>query len=84
MTKKPHDKKDVKGIIIDKVITLIEKNQKLPWCKPWYMPESLNLISGNKYHGINVFITSIANSPYFIGMADIKKYGMKIKKGSSG
>lgn len=75
-------KADIKQIIIDKVITLIEKNKKLPWIKPWYMPEGMNLYEGTKYRGINSWITSMGPSPFFLTTRIIHDFGIKIIEGS--
>jgi antirestriction protein ArdC len=71
----------IKNIVISKVIDLIEEKKNLPWNKPWYIPPSMNLLSGRKYSGINAFITSLASSPYFISAKDVRDFDIRITKG---
>jgi antirestriction protein ArdC len=74
-------------LVTDKLITLIEQGVK-PWEKPWHSTPYQNLVTGHEYQGINPILCTIDmilcqyEKPFFIGFAQAKKQGWKIKKGS--
>jgi antirestriction protein ArdC len=73
--------------ITDRIITKLEEGV-VPWCKPWYgkagMPK--NLVSGNEYRGINVFLLHCLayESPYFLTFNQAKKLGGHVRQGEKG
>jgi antirestriction protein ArdC len=73
--------------ITDRIIAKLEEGV-VPWCKPWYgkagMPK--NLLSGNQYRGINVFMLHCLayESPYFLTFNQAKKLGGHVKQGEKG
>jgi antirestriction protein ArdC len=73
--------------ITDRIISKLEEGV-VPWCKPWYgkagMPK--NLVSGNEYRGINVFLLHCLayESPYFLTFNQAKKLGGHVRQGEKG
>ena len=75
--------------LTNKMIERIEKNQSLPWTKPWKKTidgnTSVNFVTGNAYHGFyNQAMTSGYENPLFASFKQAQKIGFKIKKGSKG
>jgi antirestriction protein ArdC len=76
-------------IIASEFVEKIEKSGKLPWFKPWYGIEPVN-IRGTGYRGINLLIlgfemiTQEYKSPYWLTFNQCRGLGGKIKKGSKG
>ena len=70
--------------ITDRTINKLEEGV-VPWCKPWYgkagMPR--NLVSGNEYRGINVFLLHCLSyeSPYFLTFNQVKKPDGHVRQG---
>ncbi|MDR6240977.1 zincin-like metallopeptidase domain-containing protein [Aureibacter tunicatorum] len=88
--------KDVYQIITDMILEKINKNDDLPWRKPWstdrYVMSNgdpvpripMNFVSHSKYRGINVFLLMMANRPHPFWMT-FKQVSAKkgtIKKGA--
>jgi len=71
-------RKDIKQEIIDQVLILMDTNKTVPWIKPWYMPESRNIMGTSPYRGINIWTTSLAPSPFFITLRYAKSIGMEL------
>ena len=76
---------NVHEIITNKIIELIEKNNSVPWKRPWATASMcpMNLISRKKYTGINVFLLSAAgyDSPWWLSFKQIEKKGGTLPKG---
>jgi len=79
---------DKQQLITDKIISLIDGGVK-PWSKPWHSIGYGNAITGHEYQGGNPLLCAIDclvndyQSPHFIGFAQAKEQGWKIKKGSA-
>jgi antirestriction protein ArdC len=73
--------------ITDRIIAKLEEGV-VPWCKQWYgkagMPK--NLVSGNQYRGINVFMLHCLayESPYLLTFNQAKKLGGHVRQGEKG
>jgi antirestriction protein ArdC len=79
-------KKTVYDIVTDKIISIIEKEEKLIW-RPTFKRYGLakNFVSGNNYQGINMLLLNFATShevPYYLTMKQANKLGGSVKKGS--
>ena len=79
-------KKTVYDIVTDKIVTIMEKEEKLIW-RPTFKRYGLakNFASGNYYKGINMLLLNFATShdtPYYLTMKQANNLGGKIKKGS--
>jgi len=76
-------------VITDQIIELMENNQT-PWAKPWSMGKlsaQANFISGRPYTGANAFFLAMTShiegkSNFWITFNQIRKAGIKLKKGS--
>lgn len=74
-------------IITDRVVELLESGT-VPWHRSWggkwQWPR--NLVSGNCYRGINVFLTGCQgySSPYWLTFKQAQKLGGNVKKGEKG
>src|SRR4051812_12067788 len=75
---------DVYQIVTDRVIELLEKGT-VPWHKAWATGEQfpINLVSGKKYRGINVWLLSAAGygSPYWVSYKQAQDLGGSVRKG---
>lgn len=88
------DKKDDKpkvsvyDIVTERIIEYIEKNNVLPWTKPWATVDAnqQNFKSKTIYNGINIFLTGMCGfaSPYWLTFKQIIELGGKLKKDSRG
>lgn len=73
--------------VTDRIINMLEEGQ-IPWKKNWKgnggMPR--NLVSGNKYSGINTFLLAGHgyDSPWFVTYKQAEKLGGNVKKGEKG
>lgn len=80
-------KADVYQIITDRIISQLEAGT-VPWRKPWtaksQMP--LNMISGKRYRGVNVFLLGCQNyeSPFWLTYKQASDKGGKVKRGEKG
>ena len=80
-------KADVYQIITDRIISQLEAGT-VPWRKPWtaksQMP--LNMISGKRYRGVNVFLLGCQNyeSPFWLTFKQASDKGGKVRRGEKG
>lgn len=80
-------KTDVYAIITDRIISQLEAGT-VPWRKPWtaksQMP--LNMISGKRYRGINIFLLGCQNyeSPFWLTFKQASDKGGNVRKGEKG
>jgi antirestriction protein ArdC len=86
-------------MITDRIIEMIESEEKLPWNKPWKNSHGSindswaancprNLISKKPYRGINLFLlsnaVSIYGNPFFLSFKQAKNLKGTVKKGEKG
>lgn len=78
-------------MITEKIISSIEKDQILPWNKPWKLTSDgggfpRNLLTGNLYRGINCLILGCSDleSPFWITFRQCETLKGRVKKGSKG
>ena len=79
-------KKTVYDIVTNKIISIMEKEEKLIW-RPTFKQYGLakNFASGNYYKGINMLLLNFVTSheiPYYLTIKQANNLGGKIKKGS--
>jgi len=71
-------------IVTNQIIEQLEK-KVIPWKKPWKTQtlRPCNLISMRPYHGINIFLLILKNSPqpYWLTYKQAKENGGHVKKG---
>lgn len=75
---------DVYEIITDRIIEILEKDQVVPWKKPWRSTEGpRNLISKKPYRGINSFILNCSpyESDFYLTYNQAKQKGGQVRKG---
>lgn len=75
---------DIYQKITDRILDELSKG-KIPWenpirngCRPQ------NLLTGHTYKGVNVFLLSSSDTPYFMTFKQANEIGAKVKKGSIG
>src|ERR1700684_4041965 len=70
-------------LITNRIIRQMELGQ-IPWRKPWHFLAPRNMVSGHKYSGINILLTTMSNysSPYWLTFNQTVKLGGKVKKGA--
>jgi antirestriction protein ArdC len=80
------DKQTVYEMVTDRIVEFIEKNEQLPWTKPWATVESeqQNFMSKKPYSGINALLTGISGftSPYWLTLKQANELGGRVKKGA--
>lgn len=77
---------DVYAMVTNRIIEHLEKGV-IPWQQPWSKAgEPKNLITGNRYKGINVWLLSSLNYSQnnFLTFKQVKDLGGSIKKGEKG
>ncbi len=78
-------RKKINEMITARMIERITELGALPWRKPWTSVSMWprNLISKNKYRGVNVFMLHSLGytSPYFLSMKQVNSLGGKVRKG---
>jgi antirestriction protein ArdC len=76
---------DVYQIVTDRIISIIEQQQALPWRKPWATYSGLpkNIVSGKEYRGINTVLLGYQeySSPYWMTYKQAVDKGGNIRKG---
>ena len=78
--------RDVYQIVTDQIVSKLEQGT-VPWHQPWVgTPSPKNLISGNEYRGINVFLLHGQDyvQPYWLTFNQVKSLGGNVKKGERG
>jgi antirestriction protein ArdC len=75
--------KSVIEIIVDQVLENIEKNQKLPWQKPWKAGLPTNLKSKKTYRGVNLLGLTFKDfsSRYWATYNQVRDMGGYIREG---
>ena len=83
-------KTTVFDIVTGRLIETLERGT-VPWRKEWDAPAfriPLNLTSGKPYHGINLFLLSLAGesfgSPYWLTFRQALERGGNVRKGEKG
>ena len=77
-------KKSVFEIATERMVTLLESGTN-PWRKTWSTSTTLppmNYASKRVYSGINFFLLSMLENPYFMTYKQIEKAGGHLKKGA--
>ena len=77
-------KKSVIEIATERIIKLMEEGTN-PWRKPWKSKQGnlpMNYVSKKPYRGINFFLLSMFDNPYFMSFKQVTAKGGNIKKGS--
>lgn len=77
---------DIKEIVVNRILELCEKENLLPWNRPWRVKSGAfpcNLDSKHVYRGANAIMLLMApyNSPYYLTFRGIKSRDLSIKKG---
>ena len=75
---------DVYQIVTDRIISIIEQQQVLPWRKPWATSSGLpkNIISGKEYRGVNlILLNQQYSSPYWMTYKQAVDKGGNVRKG---
>lgn len=85
--KKQEKKFDVYSMVTDRMLDAIEKNQCLPWVKPWSElrgHQQCNGVTGKPYRGVNMFLLSLSDfeSNYWYSFKQIQELGGSLKEGS--
>jgi len=73
-------------IITEEILQIMEQGI-VPWQKPWHLKgEHRNLVTGNRYRGINVFLLSCAGygSPWWLTYRQAQEKGGQVRKGEKG
>lgn len=81
-TKNSTTKISVVEIFVNRVIERVQKEQRLPWCKPWNpLSESgaYNAVSGRHYNGLN---TLILEPGAYLTFKEVQNLGGKVRKGA--
>jgi antirestriction protein ArdC len=71
-------------MIADKVIAAIERNEKLPWMKPWSGGGlARNGKTQRPYTGVNFFLTACCDyaNPNFLTFNQANEFGLSVRKG---
>ena len=80
-------KRNPNEIITERIVAALEAGT-IPWRKPWRTAGGLpmNLVSGNPYHGINVWMTIFQpyDSPYWLTFNQCRTRGGNVRKGEKG
>ncbi len=78
-------------IITNKIVEAIEKDNVLPWRKPWKRYEGVsalpkNLVTRKDYNGVNILLLAMQgyNSPYWLTYKQAAKLGGFVRKGEKG
>lgn len=79
---KTQEKVDVHELITQQFIDALEK-ETIPWRRTWTRGLPKNLVSKVPYHGINLFLLSLAsNDKYYVTFNQARQLGGYIKKGA--
>jgi antirestriction protein ArdC len=77
-------KQTVFEIATERMVTLLEQGTN-PWRKPWSTGsglEPMNYQSKKPYRGINFFLLSMVENPYFLSFKQLSAKGGTVKKGT--
>ena len=76
---------DIKEIVVNRILELCEKDNLLPWMRPWRLSGEFpcNLDTKHVYRGVNAIMLLMApyGSPYYLTFKGIKARELSIKKG---
>jgi antirestriction protein ArdC len=72
---------DIAEEITNKFIAALSEG-KIPWQMPWHCLSARNVTNGKAYRGVNVLLTSMAESNWFLTFNQAKANGGYVKAGS--